>query len=270
MATETFYLLNLLVQLIVPLTFALVCEEGPPGVFCSDDMKGFHDCRMNKGRYINRFIQCPEQTKCTCYLERACGEKEAKNPCQVYFPAELDSVYTMRLKGRRKTVHGMGTSRSSISATWSFDKRNKMSMKRDSDGKFELVVPKGQNTFDVYEGLDGYYCDKSTVSIFSNPINLDLYRFIGPETVKRGGVEVLTQKWRYARGRRHNGQQLVEKTWLFAKEERNMPMRPVRFSKTVLGTQYSRTNQYFNYDVSDYVRSVSGNAFRIPDVCQDV
>jgi len=268
MTIKSFCLLTLVMQLVVSFSFALVCEEGPPGLYCTDDMMGFHDCTWTNGYYRNRVVQCPQSTRCNCFLERKC--KSSEDPCQVYYPPDpLDSVYTMQLKGQEKIEHSYGLSVRKLSATWSYDQVNRKSMKSRSDGTFKLVLPNQEGSFDVFDGNYDGYCRKSTESKFSNLIDLEFYRFMGPEIMQIEGVNVVTQKWGYARGRRHSGQELNEKDWLFEKERSGMPMRPVRSSERNFGTPSQRTNTYSDFDVTSFHTSVSQDAFYIPDICQN-
>jgi len=267
MATKTLCALSLVFQLMVPFSVASVCDEGPPiGVFCTDDMKGFYECARN-GQH--RVVQCPASTRCSCFLNQRCSTNDdgSVQPCQLYYPPKIDTVYTMLLEGQVEHSYAVGHSIEKISEVWSFDQESGKSMKKKSDGTYELIVRNVDGSFDEYKG-NSNYCKKTTVAKLPNLIDLELFRFISPAIEQVNGEKKVTSKWTYIKGRRNLGQGRKVVTWLFGKEVGGKTMQPVKLSSESEGSAFYKHNVNITYYVTKYQSNVSADVFKIPDVCQ--
>lgn len=168
------------------------CNDGSPnGVFCTNDLTGYVECKLeNTVSTVNRKT-CPYGTKCACFINTSCKDARnykrnvlkledvsedvciSKNAMPV-FAESFDLIYDEK----KVTVNNIGQLRENIrvqvirnAVTQQMKKRIWDSMKPEEQ-RFEFIVPEG-HYFIKYEGT--YTSEDGTVQGKCTKSKLDAF-----------------------------------------------------------------------------------------------
>ena len=148
--------LTFLISLLIPSITSFNCAHGPPGIYCTHDLMGYHNCTRDNQHKIE---SCPNGTRCKCFIESKCPDED---PCVKYrAPQTPPGSFTMYFQGEEQTTSPIGTSVMELEGVWVRDAERGMMMKRvfnmapkwrmgnmPFDVRFEIVLPRSDGRFD--------------------------------------------------------------------------------------------------------------------------
>ncbi|XP_047144095.1 uncharacterized protein LOC124817733 [Hydra vulgaris] len=241
------------------------CQDGPPGVYCSDTLSGYYNC-LNNG--TSTYVDCQPGTRCSCYINNPC---QTKNICSNYsIPPSMISSFVLHYKGFQETQHPQGSYIEDLHGTIRQETAKKQYFQENIVGSthtFVLIIPSKKDEFKMYKGTVNKSCSGFELRKFDVFLNeLTHFTKISKKVVDNYTTE---ETFFFRNGRRHLGQSLTTWEWVVKNNLIKKTLEPIYFKTQFYGSELARQIMITSWTSISIVPSYSNDTFfQIPKICK--